>query len=830
MEILNGLLNLVTNENKVVTQHYKLFDEVIQGETSIDTRINLWEHSLPLIIGYYSNDFYININQIKTASGVPSWAGNTSFRDYVIQYTLSKDFNILTDSINDFRWVTIASHSGATRDLITHDVNIQDAEAVRWIITRQNHGTYLDLVEFALYGELIPRHPKPIIDYIIYNTNQKSVGDTILISWGESDNATRYELQYYINNEWITINNNITNTEYVYTFEQPNPTAQFRVKGINENGESEWAVGGEFEVSYQSVVNSSIVLNSVNKMRGYIDIIGYGENDLNSSLIVKQFHGEELDSSLIISKKDQQNEFDSNLIVAQRDFSSLSSSVILNPSGRMRGFVDIVQPPKKVKKIYPIKDSVVRQSAPTINYGNSQQMLAGEVAEGKFISYLGFDLQLPDNIDIESIKLVLHKQYDTPRRFLMGLYETSDNWDEYDITWNFRPYDEEYVTQFPIPMDTGRVEADLTDFGWVEGKKSFIIRPRNYAFSELTAFGTRESLNPPYIEVIYYEIVENVNSYSIDSNIIVRRSSNRDISASIDVQSDYVYSELEGLLEINKKHDTEELKGTVLVAELRHMDFGGALEIEKKPQEIEIDLAMIVPYRTFLEASIDIERKDKENNLNSSIRIRAYEEENLASILNIESKGVDSDLGSSITIKRDSEEDLESTLIIENKHIDEELDSTITVGRTESEYLNSTLLLERKDKDTNIGSSIIVQRKESIDLDSSIEVPRYDEDIEIEGSLYILHRSNIRGSVEIPKTDSQDEIDVSIEIPQYVEETSIDSNINVRVFWVDELQSSINVERKFEIDGNLVIKKKDDKNELEAQMYVNIGGSYVFIM
>ncbi len=52
----------------------------------------------------------------------------------------------------------------------------------------------------------------------------------------------------------------------------------------------------------------------------------------------------------------------------------------------------------------------------------------------------------------------------------------------------------------------------------------------------------------------------------------------------------------------------------------------------------------------------------------------------------------------------------------------------------------------------------------------------------------------------------------------------------MRVFWVDELQSSMNVERKFEIDGNLVIKKKDDKNELEAQMYVNIGGSYVFIM
>lgn len=828
MEILNGLLNLVTNENKVVTQHYKLFDEVIQGEQSIDTRLSLSGHPLPLIIGYYSNDFYININQIKTASGVPSWSGNTSFRDYVIQYTLSKDFNILTDSINDFRWVTIASHSGDTRNLITHDVNIQDAEAVRWIITRQNHGTYLDLVEFALYGELISKLPKPI-DYIIYDTKKKSVGDTILISWGESLDATRYELQYF-QNEWITINNSITNTEYVYTFEQPNPTAQFRVKGINENGESEWAVGGEFEVSYQSVVNSSIVLNSVNKMRGYIDIIGYGENDLNSSLIVKQFHGEELDSSLIISKKDQQNEFDSNLIVAQRDFSSLSSSVILNPSGRMRGFVDIVQPPKKVKKIYPIKDSVVRQSAPTINYGNSQQMLAGEVAEGKFISYLGFDLQLPDNIDIESIKLVLYKQYDTSKRFLMGLYETSNDWEEYDITWDFRPLEEIYVTQFSVPIKSEKVEVDLTDFGWVDGKKSFIIRPRNYNMSELTAFGTRESLNPPYIEVTYYEIVDNANSYSIDSSISVRRKSDRQISANIDVQSDHTYSDLDGVLEITEKYDEVSIGGTITVAETRHVALDGVLSIQKKPQEEEIGSFIVVPYRTFLESNIELERKDTKDYLNSSVEIRAFDQQNLNGALNIENKIRDIDLNSSIIVKRINSEDLVSSLVIETKCIDTDIESSVVVGRRVNEYLDSSLSLEKKDKKVDLNSIITIQQNDEISLDSLIEIPRYDNNIDIESNLFILYRSDIDSSIEVPKVDSKNEIDVSIEIPQYVEETSIDSNINVRVFWVDELQSSINVERKFEIDGNLVIKKKDDKNELEAQMYVNIGGSYVFIM
>ena len=131
-------------------------------------------------------------------------------------------------------------------------------------------------------------------------------------------------------------------------------------------------------------------------MRGYIDIIGYGESDLSSNIIIRQFYKEDLDSLLEIPKKYEIDSLASNITVAIRDSSFLDGKIALNPSGRMRGFIDIVQPPKKVKRVYPVKDSVVRQSAPTINYGDSQQMLAGESFEGKFISYLGFDLQLPD--------------------------------------------------------------------------------------------------------------------------------------------------------------------------------------------------------------------------------------------------------------------------------------------------------------------------------------------------------------------------------------------------------------------------------------------------
>jgi len=706
----------------------------------------------------------------------------------------------------------------------SHEVNI-NTPFIKFELTRNGSwGVGLDEIEFYCLAELQP------IDNISYSTNQKSVGDTILISWGESDGATRYELQYYINNEWITINNNITDTEYVYTFEQPNPAARFRVRGLNELGESDWVEGEVFEVSYQSSIESNIVINPQSKMRGYIDIIGYGESDLDSNVIIRKLYSEDLNSIIEIPKKYKADKIDSNIIVSVRGDSYLDSNVFLNPSGRMRGFVDIVQPPKKVLKIYPIKDSVVRQSAPTINYGDSQQMLAGESIEGKFISYLGFDINLPENIDIESIKLVLNKQYDTSIRFLMGLYETSDDWNEHDITWSFRPLDEKYITQFPIPIEGGRVEVDLTDFDWRDGKKSFIIRPRNYDLSELTAFGTKESLHPPYIEVTYYEMINNVGSYSFESNITVRRNANRDISASIDVLSDYVYTELEGLLEISKKFIQEDLESNISVAMLRHSEAGGQIELVGKPQQIEINTNIIVPYRTFIESTIGIEIKNREDDLDSILSIREYKEESFDGILNVEGKTEQSILDSSIIVRCDNDEDIYSILTIEKKYSDIELVSDVLIRRFDNHYIDSIIELERKDMESEVGSDLIVRRTDNSNLDSIVEIPRYDREINFDSNIYIKFRSDIEGSIEIPKIDSQDSIDASLEIAKYYKDVDLRSSMTVRVFWVDELNSRINVERRFEIDGSFIIEEKHRENEIGATIYVDVGGDYVFIM
>lgn len=640
---------------------------------------------------------------------------------------------------------------------------------------------------------------------IYYNTNQKTLGDKIYIKWDDFSDAVKYELQYYNGAKWIVVADNITSTSYLYTFEQINPTAQFRVRAIYEDGKSEWAEGGVFEVVFQSFIDAHIITNAKNKVREYVDIIGYGESDLDRSIAIEGYDGSSIDSVLKIEYKPRYAQINSEIVVAREDDSDIDGELFLKPSAQMRVNVDIVPPPKRIKEFLPVKDSVVRQSAPTINYGDSQQMLAGETSEGKFISYLGFNLDLPDSVDIISAKIVLYKQYKTTKTFFMGLYETSDNWEEHNITYEYRPIEEHYLTQFVVPTEVGQVEVDITDIvlDWYKekGSKSFILRPRNYSYSDLTAFGTKESLYPPLLVVEYYESVENAGSYSFDAGLVVRQKVVRDISAVIDIESDYIYAELGGEIELARKDLDTSIGGKIAVSNTKYAELDSSIELEKKIREGALDSSIIVPFDSCIESSIRLEKQERFEDLDSVLIVRALEKMELNSLLNIDKKNFVIDVDGSLTVRQKYEESLDSSIGI-----------------------------ERKEVLTDIGGGVVVRREDISDLDSTLDIMKYEEKHELDAELYVLFRSDIDANIEVPKVDSLDEVDGEIEIIQKQAEDLFNSNVIVRVFWVDELNASIDVGRKFEIDGSLLIERKDGINELECSLIVDIGGDYAFIM
>jgi len=95
-----------------------------------------------------------------------------------------------------------------------------------------------------------------------------------------------------------------------------------------------------------------------------------------------------------------------------------------------------VQPPAAAGK-----DSTVSISAPTTNYGDQDDLLAGTRAMGIYRSYLQFDLaSLPDDAVILDARLGLYYYSSiTTVTGRIGTYLVEESWGEGTITWNNQP-------------------------------------------------------------------------------------------------------------------------------------------------------------------------------------------------------------------------------------------------------------------------------------------------------------------------------------------------------------------------------------------------------
>lgn len=558
------------------------------------------------------------------------------------------------------------------------------------------------------------------------------------------------------------------------------------------------------------------------QMRGYVDIVTYGDSEIDSEMVISQRGGEDIDIELLIQ-----------------------------PSGYMRGYVDIVEPVKRILKIYPTKDSTVRESAPIINYGKSGQMMAGRENKGKFISYLGFTLEWPEEVDeLLSAKLVLNKEYLTDKLFFMGIHEVSDNWLEDYITWNYRPIDEQYLTQFVIPTGVGRVESDLTEYvrNWSTegGSKSFTLHPRNYDFSDLTTFSTRESTNSPYIEITYYEKPKNANTTNLEGEMEVVIRANRDLTTTLEVSSDSIYSELDSEITLRKKEESANIPTYIEVANHGGSELGIDVELIKKDIENSIDNTLIVPYTSYIDLAIELQSKPDGGELDSEVIVKAFNEQDLDTEFNIENKYIDEELEVDITVKKDTFTDLTTEFAIENKPVGEDLDIEFTIKSGGSVGLDTEFTIEIKPIEDELYTEFIVKKIDSVDLDADfviekkelyseldldmhiksfgnsdilteIEVPKIDVTEEIGFEMIIPYISEIEGEIELQGKFVQSDIPMAIITVPKEKEDIIEADMIVRAFWAEELECSLIIERNFEIN-------------MEMEVISTTGGDYAFII
>ena len=159
----------------------------------------------------------------------------------------------------------------------------------------------------------------------------------------------------------------------------------------------------------------------------------------------------------------------------------------------VQGRFDILKPPVTILRFYAVKDAFTNASIPTLNYGDTHDLLTGPSYE----SFIGFDLSgLPEQEFIYS-KLVLTLPGGAkPSEIPLEIHKLSSDqpWTETGITHANRPRDTSLLYTL-VPEGT-KVEVDLQG----SFEEVYVLKSE-----ELYRFFSKESGKGPYIEVAFID-------------------------------------------------------------------------------------------------------------------------------------------------------------------------------------------------------------------------------------------------------------------------------------------------------------------------------------
>ena len=168
------------------------------------------------------------------------------------------------------------------------------------------------------------------------------------------------------------------------------------------------------------------------------------------------------------------------------------------------------------------KDSCVGEARPFTftNFGSIEALRTGwsNTKNSMFRAYLQFDLDLvPEGVIVTNGNLKLY-QYDSSGSgsFTVGLYEVTDYWNEFGITWNHQP-DSSSVAETSCNITIGSIGWESWDIdnlvqGWLDGSiinYGMLLKPSNETIISVGAVFSSfdyyfDSSKHPILEINYY--------------------------------------------------------------------------------------------------------------------------------------------------------------------------------------------------------------------------------------------------------------------------------------------------------------------------------------
>ncbi|MFY9431056.1 MAG: DNRLRE domain-containing protein, partial [Acetomicrobium sp.] len=159
----------------------------------------------------------------------------------------------------------------------------------------------------------------------------------------------------------------------------------------------------------------------------------------------------------------------------------------------VQGRFDILKPPVTILRFHAVKDAFTYASIPTLNYGDTHDLLTGLNYE----SFIGFDLSgLPEQEFIYSKLVLTPPRAVKPSEIPLEIHKLSSDqpWTETGITHANRPRDTSLLYTL-VPSGT-KVEVDLQG----SFEEVYVLKSE-----ELYRFFSKESGKGPYIEVAFID-------------------------------------------------------------------------------------------------------------------------------------------------------------------------------------------------------------------------------------------------------------------------------------------------------------------------------------
>ncbi|MCY7866137.1 DNRLRE domain-containing protein [Bacillus spizizenii] len=404
---------------------------------------------------------------------------------------------------------------------------------------------------------------------------------------------------------------------------------------------------------------------------------------------------------------------------------SLDASVYIGANNRFFAKMDVVPPPYITHELEPVKDSLVRRSAPHVNYGNSSSLAIGrtDTKEEEFQTYMGYSLEsVPVDEEIDDAKLVL-SLLDPVKDLEVFIYETSDDWMEKTIRWENKKELGSLIYQGTVSTDKDKkLEIVLTEYvtDWYLGDReprSMVIVVQD-SEGDPIYFGSRESYNPPLLKVSYYKIPPNAGVYYLDADAVIAVRDDDTLKAEVDIDSDFKANDMDAEAEFEPKNGDTEIDADVLVSISELSELLSDTEFEAKYLETDMDVDMYL--RSFevrdLDAFADIEQKADVSELIVDMVIAVHDETEMDADFEFENKYVGHHLDTELLLRAYGLSEIRASALFDNKYQGNQINADVEIRSYGDLEMDADAQFEAKTGDIEIDASAEFFEKEAFDL------------------------------------------------------------------------------------------------------------------